>query len=438
MIRLATLAVLLGLAVPAGAESILERRYTSAKLDGFWTATLGAAAPDLAAFEALAPGGDAPPPVADAPAPDFGLPFAGEVLGESGGPRGTVVRRAFPVIPFSPEDAAVLYPRLAWAEIYLARYRFYEAVSTDDAATLAALTERQYAAAAEAYLTLARQYYAGADLPAKCAHLTRLNELSAGPLGGITEALLPEGWRALLPIVAATEARLGSETLANLVCSVAPVRGRAETVDLVETRVRERIMTEVRAKVDDTLALLEASAIAFQTLVDDMDVPIRSAEILELERVLGNASANMVLVKEDQLRAAETIATLKATDLGSLNQPGQLQEFTDGRERMAAMVAGIEVVMSALADFSAIVEDPAIRAELGPCETLRGAYSALDLGEDTGTLTLAISGPYEDCLARASAVVARFQEPSLDKAVMAALAAEVRLISETYLSTVAP
>src|SRR5690606_32994714 len=126
---------------------------------------------------------------------------------------------------------------------------------------------------------------------------------AAGPLSGIDADLLPGDWRDLLAIQAATAARLGGDVLAGTVCGVEPVRGRAETIRIIENRVRERIITEVRAKVDDTLTLLAASAAEFTTLVNRMDVPILSAEILELERVLGNAAANMMLVKEDQLRA---------------------------------------------------------------------------------------------------------------------------------------
>lgn len=426
------------LPLTAAGQSILARRYTSDKLDGFWQGTLGATAPDPARLAILAPGPDAPEPVRPAPAlPDFGLPFEGEIIGESAGQGGATVARAFPVIPMSPDDAAVLNRRLAWSEIYLNRYRYFEPVSTDTADTLGALTARQSAAGLEAYLVTARLYFAADNLPEKCRRLTRMAELAAGPLAGLDAAAPPEGWQPLVPLMRATETRLGDDALAALACAVEPVRGRAETARLVETRVRERIMQEVRAKVEDTLRLLEAASAEFQALVNQMDVPIASAEIMEFERVLGNASANMLLVKEDRLKAKDTIATLKAVDLSTLNQPGELREFEDGAARMTAMVGLIDEVLAALADLAA-VGDPAIAAELAPCATLRGAYGALDLSRDSGTLAREIGQPYEDCLARARAVVARFQEPSLAKAQMAALARHVRQISETYLSTVAP
>jgi hypothetical protein len=216
------------------------------------------------------------------------------------------------------------------------------------------------------------------------------------------------------------------------------VRGRAETARLVETRVRERIVQQLRRQVQDTLSLLEAASTEFQAMVNAMDVPIKSAEIMELERVLGNASANMMLVKEDQLKAAQTIATLQAVDLSTLAQPGQLSDFEQGRTRMVATVALIDGVMGALADLAQLVDDPAIAAELAPCAGLRGAYPALDLSRDTATLAQQIGGPYQTCLARARSVVDRFQEPSLDQAVMAELARHVRQLSETYLTTVNP
>lgn len=438
----ATLALILGLILglcgPAPADSIVARSYTSAKLDALWRGTLGTEAPQPAMFAMLAPGAATPAAVAPAPVTRFGLPFAGTVLGESAPAAGPAQVRAFPVIPMTREEASVLNRRLAWAEIYLARYRYFEAVSTDGAAVMTTLSARQYSAALEAYLITARLYYAAPDLPEKCRRLTRMAELSGGALSGLAAETLATGWRPLAPLQQAAAARLGAAPLAALVCSVEPVRGRAETVRLVETRVRERIMTEVRAKVSDTLTLLDASAAQFTTLVNQMDVPIFSAEILELERVLGNAAANMILVKEDQLRAAETIATLQAVDLSALAQPTALQEFETGRTRMQAMAGLIDGVMTALAGLPDAVDDPALKAELAPCSALRGAYPALDLGRDTGTLSQSITAPYEACLTRARAVVLRFQQPSLDSALMAALARHVRQISETYLSTVSP
>lgn len=428
-------AVLAAMVGAADAQTVLDRRYTSVKLDGLWAGTLGTAPPPAALFSLLAPGGAAPAPVA-APA-DFGLPFTGVLMGETASPTGTATR-AFPVIPLDDADAATLTRRLAWAEIYLSRYRFYAPVSTDDAAMLQALTARQYAAGLEAYLYSARLYFAAPDLPEKCRRLTRMRELGQGPLSGMTDAAVPQGWRALIPVQTATAARLGDDTLARLVCSVEPVRGRAATIELVETRVRERIITAVRAKVDETLTLLNARAVEFQGVVNDMDVTILSAEIIELERVLGNAASNMVMVKEDQLAAAATIATLQAIDLSSLNQPTELTEFQVGQTRMTAMQAEIETVMSAIADLAATVDDPAVSADLAPCDALRGAYSALNLTQDTGTLTARMVGPYEDCLRRARDVVARFQQPSLEKAFMAELSARVRQISEAHLSTVTP
>ena len=421
------------------AESVLTRSYTSVKLDRLWQKSLGQIAPEITWFAILAPGPDAAEPVRDVPPEsNFGVPFFGEVIGESEAPNGATVTNAFPVVPLSREDAAVLTRRLAWAEIYLNRYRYYASVSTDTSETLATLTARQYAAALEAYLITGRLYFAASDLTEKCTRLTRMQNLAKGALSGLDVEATPADWQPLVPIQLATAARLGTAALAGLVCSVEPVRGRAETVRMVETRVRERIMQEVRLKVKDTLDLLEAASTEFQSLVNKMDVTILSAEIMELERVLGNASANMILVKEDQLKAAKTIADLQAVDLSTLKKPGQTEEFEQGQGRIAAMVALIEEVMGAMAELAQVVDDPDIATELSPCEALRGRYSSLDLTRDTGTLAREIGGPYEDCIAQVRAVVQRFQEPSLDKAFMAELARHVRQISETYLSAVSP
>ena len=422
----------------ARAETVLQRAYTSEKLNGFWTATLGGAPPEIDRFKLLGPASDTPAPSHETTPADFGLPISGEVIGEAATPTGAVATHGFPVIPMSADDASVLVRRLAWAEIYLNRYRYFARVSTDNAATLTELLNRQYAAAIEAYLITARLYFSADDLPGKCQHLTRMREIDVGPMSAIAADRLPPSWQPLLAIATVVRGRLGGDELARLVCSVQPVRGRAETAKLVETRVREKIMVAVRAKVEDTLRLVNASSEAFQALVNDMDVLIKSAEVMELERVLGNAQANMVLVKDDQLKAADTIATLQAVDLSRLNQPSALSEFENGKAKMAAIIGQIEVVMSALAELARVVNDPNISTELAPCATLAGAYSALNLNLDSGTLSRTIGQPYNDCIARARGVVSRFQQPSLQKAEMAELAKMVRQISEAYLATVGP
>ena len=125
----------------------------------------------------------------------------------------------------------------------------------------------------------ARRYFSGADLTEKCRHLTRMNEINAGPLSGVSADRLTDAWRPLLPIAEAVRTRLGNDQLASLVCSVKPIRGRAETGQLVGTRVRELVITAVRTKVDDTLNLMNAASAAFQTLVNEMNVTIWSAEV---------------------------------------------------------------------------------------------------------------------------------------------------------------
>lgn len=434
--RAVLLSLLLVVPAAAGAESVLERRYGSAKLDALWTGTLGAAPPDPAWFAVLAPA-SAAEPVVEAPESPLGLPFDGVIIGE-GAPAPDAAPAGFPVIPLPAEEADALFRRLAWAEIYLSRYRYFEAVSTDGPEVLDTLTGRQSAAAAEAYLITARRYFSAPDLPEKCRHIKRMAEIEAGPLSGASEALLPTEWRPLLPIVTSAAARLGDDTLADLVCSVAPVRGRAETVRMVETGVRERIMTEVRAKVDETLTLLEATGAEFQAMVAAMDVAIPTDAILDLQRRFGNAAANIELVKTDALNAEVTLQALAESDLSSLNQPGQLAEFDHGRAEMDRMIGAIGAVMDAIATIAEASNDPEVRSRLAPCAALDGLYATIDVSEDSGAIAARIEGPYTDCLSRAEGLVGQFQEPSLDKMFMAALAHELRRLSETFLQEVSP
>ena len=169
--------------------------------------------------------------------------------------------------------------------------------------------------------------------------------------------------------------------------------------------------------------------------LDSGDLPVLMREVREQLDSLG-ATETKIVVTSDLDEYA--ISTLQAVDLSSLNRPTELREFEDGQSRMATMQAEIETVMSAIADLATLVGDPAIAAELQPCAVLHGAYSALDLSQDTGTLTSRIVTPYEDCLRRARDVVARFQQPSAEKAFMAELSRHVRQLSEAHLSTVSP
>lgn len=404
--------------------------YSSAKLSEMWGRTLGGDAPDVDHYRPLAPGGAVPDPVT--PVAEADHPFGGAVIGEAATGAGPAAQHAFPVVPLSADDAAVLMPRLAWAEMYLARYRAFTPFSTDTAETLTDLTQRQYAAGLEAWLITARLYFAARDLPGKCGRLLRLREIGAGSLSGMTADNLPPPWRDLLPIHTAAAARLQDGALTELVCAVQPVRGRAETVRLVETRVRERVVAQVRAKVTDTLVLLDASAERFTSLVTRMDVAIASAQIMELERVLGNAAANMILVRDDQLNAARTLQTLEQTDLSSLNQPTELSEFAQGKDRVTAVTGQIGAVLAELATLSAS------GAEMAPCSALTGLYDGLDMNADSASQARRVTGPYDTCLAAAQGVVARLQTPDAQTALIAELARHVRQISETHLATVSP
>ncbi|MBS0125394.1 hypothetical protein [Thetidibacter halocola] len=417
-------------------DTIVDRRYSSDKLDTFWASTLGAEAPDASLFDMMVPGTpDSVEPVTDA-APDFGLPGLGQIIGEtatSGAGQGT--RLAFPVIPLAPEEAAVLHRRLAFAELYLGRYEFYERASTDTAAILDGLTRHQVAAGLEAYLSYARLYFAQPTMTEKCRMLRRIRALSAGVLSTRGTVDVPAGWEALLPIQVATAERLEDSPLAALVCSVEPVRGRGETVRIVETRVRETVAAEARAKVEDSLVLLDAAAAEFQDLVNRMDVEIKSAEILDLERRFGNAAANLRLVKEDGLNADVTIAELNAVDLSTLRQPGQLQDLETAQARMSQMAERMRTVLNQLAALADVTADPALSLSLFNCAQLRGLYQNLDFQRDTGVLTASIQGPYDACLTSARTVASSLTAPSLQAAFMAELAHHVRRLSENLLES---
>lgn len=429
--RVIITAAALSIASAAQGETVLNRAYGFDKLDAFWGSTLGSSAPDSTAF-AMFEAAAAPPPVEEAPI-DLGVPIIGDILGEDATVPAQTQTLTFPVIPLSAEAAGPIMRRLAWAELYLSRYAYYAAASTETAAQIDALTARQQAAAAEAYLAVARLYYAAPDLGEKCTRLTRLQALAAGPLAtrGAVDAL--PGWADLIPLQKAAAARLGDTALTSLVCAVNPVRGRGETVKRITTRVQDTLAFAARAKVEDALILLEAAAAEFQALVNAMDVEIKTAEILELERVFGNAASNLRLVKTDQLRAEDTLAALEAVDLGQLNQPGEMAEFQAAQAQLQAMVMLMDEVLSALEPLHAVDPDA-----LAPCAGLEALYDAPDLTLDSGTLTQRIEAPYVACLGAAQGVVEVLTGPTLQSELMAELARHVGQISENLVESMRP
>lgn len=421
------------LAGPAAAQSIVERSYTWDKLNAFWGRTLGADGPDIAAFEPFAP--TAPEVPAALPVlPDFGVPLPGEVIGET--PTGTqnggqaLVR--FPVIPLDPAVAGPLMRRLAWAELYLARYRSFEAISTDPAEALANLEARQWAAMIEVYLTHARLFYAAASLPDKCIRVRRLHAVAA--LVPDAAPTMPTAWAALWPIFQAAQGRVEGEALAVLSCSVNPVQGRAETLRKIEERVQARIALAARDKVQENLTLLNQAATEFQTLVNAMDVEIKTAEILQLERDFGNAASSLRMVAEDDLSADVTIGALDEVDLSTLARPGESGDLDAARAQMAGMIATIDAVLGAIADMSET--DPEFAAQFTDCETLRGLYPTLDLTLDTGVLTELVEAPYDNCLMAARALVDTQNAPSLDAVMLAEFARHLAQLSEVYIASI--
>ena len=426
MRQLLWITLLGSLSAPVAAQNaVLDRAYGINKLDGFWRATLGSEAPDTAAFAMFETAAAVPEPVRE-PAVDFGVPIIGEVVGETApGTGGQGARLAFPVIPLREEEAGPLMRRLAWAELYLTRVGYYAEDQEDPSEMVAALAARQKAAALEAYLITARLYFAAPDLTEKCTRLTRMAALEDSALDTSVEVTPAEGWAVLEPLRVAAAERLGGSALSDLVCAFEPVRGRAETVRLIEVRVRERIAL----KVEDSLTLLNAAAEEFQSLVNAMDVEILTAEILELERVFGNAAANIRLVQNDQLKAEETISELEAVDLSALNQPGEMSEYQAAQGQMAAMVALMDRVLTELAALAELLPDDG----LTDCRGLGSVYDALDMNRDSFVLTTEIEGPYVTCLASARALVEAGTSPSLETELMAELARHVGQISANLL-----
>ncbi|MDP3896845.1 MAG: hypothetical protein Q8Q62_09225 [Mesorhizobium sp.] len=430
---IATLATLWLAAAPALADTILERRYTFDKLDAFWLATLESPPPSASWFDVLG-GANAPAPVVPPPANVVSdLPFGGVIIGEDRTAGATAVRRGFPVIAIPLDIAPTLHKRLALLELYLVRYRYFERGDGNTAAQLDLLRRRQMSAAAELYLIGAMLYFAEPTLQAKCQRLERIVSVEKDSLTAAAAETMEPGWRPLMPVLATVRGRLDADRLRKMVCAIAPVRTRGEMQRIVTTRVGERVMQRVEAKVRDALSLLNAAGREFQGLVNDMDVEIKSAEILELERVLGNVESNLMLVKNDQLNAATTIAEIQAVDLSQLNQPSDLQEYKRAQEKLAAMVGEIDKVLEATARLSATTPDPAIQQELRVCESLGSLYDQLDLARDTASLEASVLVPYTNCLSAAETVVRRFQAPSLDQAFAAELSRHVRQLSEAFL-----
>ncbi len=427
------LAALWAGAAPALADAIVERRYTFDKLDTFWRSSLDSPQPSAAWFDTL---GSGPAAVVEAPSgfvPD--VPFGGVIIGEDRTGGAGAVRRGFPVISMPQDIAPLLYKRLALLELYLARYGYFERGESNTAAQLDLLRRRQISAAGELYLIGAMLYFAEPTLEAKCARLERLVAVENESLRDVAAESLEPSWRPLLPALTAARSRLSADQLRKLVCGVAPVRTRGEMQRIVTTRVGERIMKEVDRKVRDALSLLNAAGEEFQTLVNDMDVEIKSAEILELERVLGNVESNLMLVKNDQLNAATTIAEIQAVDLSQLSQPTDLQDYKNAQEKLATMVGEIDKVLEATAKLSAVVPDASIQQELRACDGLATVYDQLDLTRDTASLEAGVLIPYTTCLSAAEAVVRRFQAPSLEKAFAAELSRNVRQISDAFLAS---
>ena len=435
VLRIVVSAVALMACLSAQAQTILERRYSFDKLDQFWRETLASQAPQPSWFEPLAVP-TAPAPVTEPPAenPISDVPFGGVIIGETRPSAGTApVRRAFPVVAMAADVAPILHKRLALLEIYLSRYRDFERGQKDTAEQLDQLRRRQLSAATELSLIVTMLYFAEPTLQAKCTRLQRLARVRKEMPADLPDGSVEPAWLPLMPVLMAARARLDADAMRDTVCAVEPVRTRGEMQRIVTTRVGEHVMREVDKKTRDALTLLNQAGEEFQALVNGMNVPIKSAEILELERLLGNVESNLLLVKNDELRASVTIAEVQAVDLTTINQPGDMREYETATAKLASMVSEIDAVLEATAELSAASDDPSVRTDLAVCDGLGSLYDRLDLTRDTATIEAGVLSPYTTCLTAVDAVVRRFQAPSLDQAFAAELSRNVRQISEAFL-----
>lgn len=122
------------------AQGVTSRVYSSEKLDGFWSNTLGSSSIELEWFSILKPE-DSIEPVEEVEALPLDVPFSGVILGESSTDTGN--RLSFPVIPIDAAIHSQLIRRLAWSELYLNRYSHFSKISTDSSDVLDELTTRQ-------------------------------------------------------------------------------------------------------------------------------------------------------------------------------------------------------------------------------------------------------------------------------------------------------
>ncbi len=431
------LVLLVCVAIPVLVHAtILERRYVFDKLDEYWRTTLGVDAPNPDWFAALTGDDrDAVVPIPDATGVFDDLPFDGVLIGEDDA-GGAQTLQGFPVIPIPREHAARLYKRLAQLELYVSRYKYFAPTSSDTAEKLDLLRRRHSSAALEMYLSYLAMYFAESTFEKKCQRLRRAREIARLSLDNVNEQALLDAWRPLYALYEAGRAKFAQDLVKEVVCTIEPLRTRGEMERVITSRVEVLIARQVERKIEETLVLLNKASAEFQELVNDMDVTIKTADILELERVLGNVRANLLMVKSDQLQAAELIDALKRVDLSQLDQPADLEEFQQADASMQEMAAVIVDVLESVSEVGGVSSDPVIAEQLTLCDDLEAPYRDIDFSQNTAALEASIVGPYEDCLAQVESLVGQFRQPSAYKAFMAELSRHVRHLSQAVLQGV--
>lgn len=419
-----------------GADSIFERRYLFEKLDQFWNRTIGEQAPDASWFAGLSDGSTQASLVVDLEAtPLLNLPFDGLLIGDDQQQenQGSTLK-GFPVVRLPREHAKQLYKRMAQLELYLQRYRYFERSATDTQEALNLLRTRQLSATVELYLSYLTLYFAEGDFTRKCQRLRRARELEPLTLAVTAIDQLPLAWQPLHSVLLASRQRFHEDTLSVLVCQVQPARTRGETEKLIKMRVEALVSQRVEEKINETLIALNTARAGFQSLINDMDVQIATADIIDLERVLGDVKANLMMVKEDQLQADVLIDQLQSVDLSSLHSPDDLVEYETAHHRMQAMAAAIVDVLESVSALSELTTD-SIGEPIGTpfaehCSGLAQPYRELDFSRNTSELAGTVLERYENCLLTASEMIERFREPSRFKALMAVLSAHVLQLSQ--------
>lgn len=426
------------------ASTILERRYIFDKLDDLWKGTIAQEAPQESWFTELVAEGSGYQAVLEDPPLRSGedsstfddLPFEGVLLGEDAsarsGDRSRQVR-GFPVIALPKGLGSNLYKRLAQLEIYLNRNMDFAPTSTDTAEELDALRRRMQSATLETYLLHLLLYFSENTFDKKCSRLQRVKELEVQGLQGWEEKDLLTPWKNLWVIYQNAKSKFSQDIMRALACKVKPTRTRGEVEKIIKEKAESLIHYEVKNKIEETFVLLQEASSKFQQLVTMMDIEMKTKEIMELERVLGNVQANLLIVKHDQLKAGDLIEKLRRVDLSQLNTAGGLQELKESNaltENLALKIATFLKDLSAIAQVS---RDAQITESLKDCKGLEAFYQNLDMSSDTATLRNRLMPRFEGCLISVQGLIEKNKKPSASKKLMGKMSQHMQQISHGIL-----